>query len=68
MTSIVLNGTIPKLVYGTNTFTNAILNVDTKDQALPYDLKSMIYKIRNFSYHTALLELYKTMFLITIYC
>jgi hypothetical protein len=37
--SIVLNGTIPKLVYGTNTFTNAILNVDTKDQALLYDLK-----------------------------
>jgi hypothetical protein len=47
MTSIVLNG-IPKLVYGTNTFTNAILNVDTKDQALPYDLKSMIYKNAQF--------------------
>ncbi|MFT5252671.1 MAG: hypothetical protein ACI87N_001687, partial [Flavobacteriales bacterium] len=36
--SIVLKGTIPKLVYGTNTITNAILNVDKKEKALVYDL------------------------------
>jgi hypothetical protein len=29
--SIVLKGTIPKVVYGTNTITNAVLNVDTKE-------------------------------------
>ena len=36
--SIVIKGTIPKLVYGTNTITNAILSLDTKDNALLYDL------------------------------
>ncbi|MFV8362380.1 translocation/assembly module TamB domain-containing protein [Flavobacterium sp. ZT3P35] len=34
--SIVLNGTIPKLIYGENTITNAVLKVDTKDNALVY--------------------------------
>lgn len=34
--SIVLNGTIPKLTYGENTITNAILKVDTQDNALVY--------------------------------
>jgi hypothetical protein len=36
--SIVLNGTIPKLIYGENTITNAVLKVDTKDKALVYSL------------------------------
>lgn len=36
--SIVFKGTVPKLVYGTNTITNAIVSVDTKDKALVYDL------------------------------
>ena len=30
--------TIPKLIYGENTITNAILKVDTKDKALVYSL------------------------------
>lgn len=34
--SIVLNGTIPKLIYGENTITNAVLKVDTKDNSLVY--------------------------------
>lgn len=34
--SIVLNGAIPKLIYGENTITNAVLSVDTKDNALVY--------------------------------
>ncbi|NGY37176.1 translocation/assembly module TamB [Flavobacterium sp. XN-5] len=36
--SIVLNGAIPKLVYGDNTITNGVLKVDTKDNALVYSL------------------------------
>ncbi|MEZ7504844.1 translocation/assembly module TamB domain-containing protein [Flavobacterium sp. Arc2] len=36
--SIILNGAIPKLVYGGNTITNGILKVDTKDNALLYSL------------------------------
>lgn len=36
--SIVLNGSIPKLVYGTNTITNAILSIDTQDDALVYKI------------------------------
>jgi hypothetical protein len=36
--SIVLNGTIPKLIYGENTITNAVLKVDTQDKALVYSL------------------------------
>lgn len=35
--SIVLNGVIPKLIYGENTFTNALLKVGTKDKALVYN-------------------------------
>ena len=34
--SIVLNGAIPKLIYGENTITNAVLSLDTKDNALVY--------------------------------
>ena len=34
--SIVLNGTIPKLIYGDNVITNAVLNIDTKDNAVLY--------------------------------
>ncbi|MFE3867111.1 translocation/assembly module TamB domain-containing protein [Flavobacterium sp. LS2P90] len=36
--SIVLNGTIPKLTYGENTITNAVIKVDTQDKALVYSL------------------------------
>lgn len=36
--SIVFNAAIPKIVYGENTVTNAVLNVDTKDNALVYNL------------------------------
>ena len=36
--SIVLNGTIPKLIYGENTITNAVFKVDTQDKALVYSL------------------------------
>lgn len=36
--SIMLNCTIPKLIYGQNTITNAILKVDTQDKALVYSL------------------------------
>lgn len=36
--SIILNGAIPKLVYGANTITNGVLNIDTKDNALVYNL------------------------------
>jgi hypothetical protein len=36
--SIILNGAIPKLVYGGNTITNGVLNIDTKDNALVYNL------------------------------
>jgi hypothetical protein len=35
--SIVLNGAIPKLIYGENTITNAVLNVDTQNKALVYN-------------------------------
>jgi hypothetical protein len=31
--TIVLKGTIPKVVYGTNTITNAVLNVDKRKGA-----------------------------------
>jgi hypothetical protein len=35
--SIVINGSIPKLVYGTNTITNAIINIANDDNALQYN-------------------------------
>ena len=35
--SIVLNGRVPKLIYGANTITNATLTVDTQDNALVYN-------------------------------
>lgn len=34
--SIVLNGRVPRLIYGANTITNATLKVDTQDNALVY--------------------------------
>ena len=36
--TIVLNGAIPKLVYGANTISGAIISIDTKDKALVYNL------------------------------
>ncbi|MBC7747984.1 MAG: translocation/assembly module TamB domain-containing protein [Methylotenera sp.] len=35
--SIVLNGSIPKLIYAENTITNAVLKIDTQDKALVYN-------------------------------
>lgn len=43
--SIVMDGSIPKLVYGTNTITNAILKIDKQDDALVYNI--MIDDIQN---------------------
>lgn len=36
--SIIVNGSIPKLVYGTNTIANAVIKIDKKDNALLYSL------------------------------
>lgn len=36
--SIVLNGAIPKLIYGKNTITNAIIKVETKENSLLYSI------------------------------
>ena len=36
--TIVLKGSIPKLIYGTNTISNAVIKVDTKDNTLLYSL------------------------------
>lgn len=43
--SIILNGTIPRLAFGTNTISNAIINLDTKDNALQYSV--IIDEIKN---------------------
>jgi hypothetical protein len=37
--TIVINGTIPKIIYGNNTIQNVILKVDTQDKALVYNLE-----------------------------
>jgi len=36
--TIVLNASIPKLIYGTNNISNAIVKIDTKDNALTYNI------------------------------
>lgn len=36
--TIILNGKIPKVIYGPNTITNAVVAVDTKDKALTYNV------------------------------
>lgn len=46
--TIIINGNIPKLVYGTNTISGAILKVDTKDNALIYSL--IVDDIQNASF------------------
>lgn len=46
--TIIINGNIPKLVYGTNTISGAILKVDTKDNALIYRL--VVDDIQNASF------------------
>lgn len=46
--TIIINGKIPKLVYGTNTISGAILKVDTKDNALIYSL--VVDDIQNASF------------------
>ena len=46
--SIIVNGSIPKLVYGTNTISGAILKVDTKDNSLIYSL--VVDDIQNASF------------------
>ncbi|TRX36046.1 translocation/assembly module TamB [Flavobacterium sp. ZT3R18] len=48
--SIVINGTIPKIIYKNNTISNVILKVDTQDKALVYnlnidDIESPNYKL-----------------------
>ncbi|MCF6132292.1 translocation/assembly module TamB domain-containing protein [Flavobacterium wongokense] len=43
--TIVLNGSIPKLVYGNNTIANGMIKIDTKDDALVYNLS--VDEIRN---------------------
>jgi uncharacterized protein involved in outer membrane biogenesis len=48
--SIVINGTIPTIIYGNNTIQNVILKVDTQDNALVYnlnidDIESPNYKL-----------------------
>ena len=35
--SIILNGKIPKLIYGANTISNAVLTIDTQNNALTYN-------------------------------
>jgi hypothetical protein len=35
---LVLNAAIPKLVYGSTTITNAVFKIDTKEDALVYNL------------------------------
>lgn len=53
--TIVLNGAIPKLVYGSNTIANAVIKIDTKDNALVYNLS--VDQIKN-----ATLEIPRTSF------
>jgi hypothetical protein len=43
--TIVLNGSIPKLVYGTNNIANGLIKIDTKDNALLYNVS--VDEIRN---------------------
>ncbi|HEX8576881.1 MAG TPA: translocation/assembly module TamB domain-containing protein [Flavobacterium sp.] len=43
--SIVLSGSIPRLIYGKNTISNAVIKVDTQDNALVYSL--VVDDIRN---------------------
>ncbi len=43
--TIIVNGSVPKLVYGTNVLTNANLKIDTKDKALLYSVS--VDEIRN---------------------
>jgi hypothetical protein len=45
--SIVLNAAIPKLVYGSTTITNAVFKIDTKEDALVYNLVVMTFKTVN---------------------
>jgi hypothetical protein len=53
--SIVLNGSIPKLIYNENTISNAVLKIETKDDALVYNF--VIDDIQNTQFqlpHTAI--------------
>lgn len=45
---IVLNGTIPKLIYGKNNISNAIINVETKDNNLIYSMVVNDFKNEQF--------------------
>ena len=38
--SIIVNGSIPSLVYGYNSMTNAVIKIDTKDNELQYNISS----------------------------
>jgi hypothetical protein len=51
--SIVLNAAIPKLVYGSTTITNAVFKIDTKEDALVYNL--VVDDIQNSQFNCLLL-------------
>jgi hypothetical protein len=55
--SIVLNAAIPKLVYGSTTITNAVFKIDTKEDALVYNL--VVDDIQNSQFHCLLPPLLK---------
>jgi hypothetical protein len=44
---LLLNAAIPKLVYGSTTITNAVFKIDTKEDALVYNLVGMTFKTVN---------------------
>lgn len=53
--TIVINGSIPKIIYGANTISNAILKVDTKENTLVYSV--VVDDVQNAQFqlpHTAL--------------
>ena len=49
--TIIVNGSIPKIVYGTNVITNAKLKIDTKDKALLYSFSVDEIKNNEFQLH-----------------
>ena len=49
--TIIVNGSIPKLVYGTNVITNAVLKVDKKDNTLLYSFSVDEIKDTEFQLH-----------------
>jgi hypothetical protein len=56
--SIVLNANIPKVIYGTNNISNAVVKVDTQDGALVYGI--VVDDIRNSQFQLPYTNLYGT--------